>query len=243
MHTYVINLDRSPERLETFRRTNNHLPNIHRFSAVDGSTIDRAGLIEQGIVSSELQYSNGALGCALSHLFFWEAAVSQRETITVVEDDAVLHRRFAEHSHELTSRLPPTWDIVVWGWNFDSILMLDLLPGISPCVSMFDQAGLRQHVDAYQELPFQPSAFRLLRCFGTVGYTITPAGASKLKDLALPLATFEIPIPMISPKFPNTGIDVVMNRAYPQLEAFVSLPPLAVTRNEHATSTVLGSGR
>jgi len=242
MHIYVINLDRSPERLDAFRQANAHLPEIHRFSAVDGSTVDRNSLVAQGIIATDLPYSNGALGCAMSHLFFWEAAINQGETITVVEDDAILHRNFLQHASELISNLAD-WDLMVWGWNFDSILMLDLLPGISPSVSTFDQKGLRDNVEAYQEARFQPSPFRLLRCFGTVAYTVTPRGAKKLRDVALPIAPFEIPIPMISPRFPNNGIDIVMNRAYPELDAFVSFPPIAVTKNEHERSTVRGSGR
>ena len=242
MHIYVINLDRSPERLEAFRRTNAHLPEIHRFSAVDGATMDRTRLIEEGIIAKDLPYSNGALGCAMSHVFFWETAIGQGEAITVVEDDAILHRDFVERASELTSKLPE-WDLVVWGWNFDSILMLDLLPGISSSVSTFDQQGLRDNVETYQSARFRPSSFRLLRCFGTVAYTITPRGAKKLRAVSLPIAPFEIPIPMISPRFPNNGIDIVMNRAYPELDAFVSFPPLAVTKNEHETSTVRGSGR
>jgi len=240
MHIYVINLDRSADRLEAFRRTNSHIE-IHRFPAVDGASVDRAALVEDAIIDRNLRYTNGALGCAMSHLFFWEAAINQHETITVVEDDAVLHRNFLEYAEAVTSSLESSWDLVVWGWNFDSILMLDLLPGISPCVATFDQAGLRQHVDAFQTLSFRPAAFRLLRCFGTVGYSVTPAGAQKLRQLSLPLTPFEISIPMISPRFPNNGIDVVMNRAYPQLQAFVSVPPLIVTKNEHETSTVVGS--
>ena len=64
MDIYVINLDRSTERLQEFRQTNAHMPEIKRFSAVDGSTIDRRQLVDVNVISGELPNTNGAIGSA-----------------------------------------------------------------------------------------------------------------------------------------------------------------------------------
>ena len=239
MHIYVINLDRSEQRMNEFLHVNSHMPGIHRFSAIDGSTVDRARLVEAGTVVTGLPYSDGAIGCALSHLFFWEAAVAEQTDITICEDDAIFHRSFYELASEVVASLPTDWDLILWGWNFDSILQFDLMPGVSPCLATFNQDQLRSAIDTFQATNVAPRAFRLHRAFGTVCYTISPRGARKLIDCSLPIRPFTVDFPRVNPAFPNNGIDIVMNAAYVAMNAFVSVPPLVVTKNEHAISTVI----
>jgi GR25 family glycosyltransferase involved in LPS biosynthesis len=238
MYIYVINLDRCEDRMAEFSHANSHMPDIQRFSAIDGQTIDRQQLMEANTISADLSYTDGAIGCALSHLFFWEAADTQKSEITVCEDDAIFHQSFLETAPRLVASLPRDWDLVMWGWNFDSILLFDLLPGISPCLATFNQEQLRDAVSDFQKQSISPSLFRLLRAFGTVCYTVSAAGAHKLMEHSLPLRPLTVSFPMINPEFQNNGIDIVMNSVYPQLNAYVSFPPLVITKNEHAGSTV-----
>jgi hypothetical protein len=63
-----------------------------------------------------------------------------------------------------------------------------------------------------------------------------------LLERAVPLRNFTLEVRRIkTPALPNVGIDVVMNEAYSNLNAFVSFPPLAVTKNDHSVSTIRGS--
>jgi len=239
MRVHVINLDRSVDRLDEFRRWNAHVPDIERFAATDGATVDRQQLIKRKIIAEDLRYTDAALGCALSHLFFWEMASTKSAVTTVCEDDAILHGSFSDIAPRLVDTLPKDWDIVVWGWNFDSILSFDLIPGIAPCLATFDEERLRNMVKAFQSQPLSPQLFRLFRAFGTVCYSISAAGSRKLLERAVPLRNFTFDVEGIkTPAFPNVGIDVVMNEAYSNLSAFVSFPPLAVTKNDHAASTI-----
>jgi glycosyl transferase family 25 len=242
MHVHVINLDRSVARLDEFRRWNAHVPDIERFAATDGATVNRQQLIERNIIAEDLRYTDAALGCALSHLFFWQMASTKSAVTTVCEDDAILHGSFSDIAPRLVDTLPKDWDIVVWGWNFDSILSFDLMPGIAPCLATFDQERLRNMVRAFQSQPLSPQLFRLFRAFGTVCYSISAAGSRKLLERAVPLRNFTLEVRRIkTPALPNVGIDVVMNEAYSNLNAFVSFPPLAVTKNDHSVSTIRGS--
>ena len=236
---YVVNLDRSPARLATFRRTNAHLPEVERFAAVDGSQVDRAALVESLLMAAELKYTNGAVGCALSHIRLWERTVDMGKPITICEDDAVFHRQFDDLSSRVMATVASDWDLIVWGWNLDSILMFDLMPGVTPCLATFDQSNMRAGIDAFQTMALQPVAYRLWRAFGTVCYSISPRGAAKLQEEALPLRPLTVDFPMINPAFPNNGIDIVMNSLYRSMNAYVSMPPLVLTPNEHAQSTVL----
>ena len=78
------------DRLETFLRRNKHIEGIERFSAVDGKgirqTLKEKGLLQEGF---GVDYTDGGLGCAMSHKAQWERAVASGEALTVIEDDAV----------------------------------------------------------------------------------------------------------------------------------------------------------
>ena len=97
MQKVLINLDRSTERLETFYRMNSHIKDIERFSAIDGRGI-RQTLKEKGLLQESfgVDYTDGALGNAMSHKALWERAVASGEALTVIEDDAVFCKNFEE---------------------------------------------------------------------------------------------------------------------------------------------------
>ena len=91
------------------------------------------------------------------------------------------------------------------------------------------------------------------QAFGIMCYSISPKGANALMEHALPLRDMEILIPRVGrdtgpPRIiPNAGIDIVMSAAYPRLQAFVSVPPLAISKNiregSASAETVLASLR
>ena len=150
MKCFLINIERSSERLRAFRAWNSFLPDIERFSAIDGRTLDRQALISQGVLDPRVTYTDGALGCALSHIALWERVVSEGVVATIVEDDAVFNRHFAVRSAVVLDSLPAEWDCVLWGWNFDSVLVSACLPGVTAALMHFDQAALRGHLDRFQ---------------------------------------------------------------------------------------------
>ena len=237
----LLNLDRSPDRLAEFVRVNGHLGTVTRFAAVDGRTLDPQILVAQRLVEPAVlpTYTPGALGAACSHLGLWAKAVEEARAITVCEDDAILHRQFPALADGLIATLPPDWDVVLWGWNFDSYLQFDLLAGVSTCLAAFNQATMRGGIDAFQNHAAAPRLFRLLRAFGTACYSISPKGAAILRSHCIPLRPMPVWFDGLNREIPNTGLDIMMNAAYPSIQAYVSFPPLAITENRHETSTIL----
>src|ERR1700687_2762515 len=75
MDIVVINLDRSPRKLEEFERANRGVISFERFAAIDGVTLAREKLIADGILHADLKYPPGAIGCAVSHINLWKRAV------------------------------------------------------------------------------------------------------------------------------------------------------------------------
>lgn len=239
MQTWVINLDRSTARLDSFARINAGIMPIARFPAIDGQTLTREALVAERIIDPALAYSPGALGCALSHANLWRHARALGQPITVFEDDAILHREFPRLAGELLGKAADCYDLVLWGWNFDAVLLMDFLPGVSPALVTCDQTRMRGATETFQHSPIAPRLLPLHRAFGTVGYSVSPQGAETLLRACFPLAPLQVFFPGLNRAVPNTGIDIPMNMAYPSIRAFVSFPPLALTRNEHSISTVL----
>jgi len=236
---YVINLDRSQDRMSAFEKLNGHLkPNFRRFPAVDGKNVARGTLAERGIITADLAYEDGALGNALSHLALWDLVIEKNHPLTVCEDDAIFNRGFGAAAEPLIKALPQDWHVIFWGWNFDSILMFLMIPGVSPCLGFFNQDRMRMGIDTFQSASLMPQPFRLSRLLGMVGYSVSPLGAQAMKQHCLPLRNMEVFFPGLERTLPNRAIDIALNDVFPRVNAFVSFPPLIVTMNFHTLSTV-----
>jgi glycosyl transferase, family 25 len=238
----VINLDRSADRLAEFTAANGHLAEISRFPAVDGQRLDTTPLIERGILTSAIldHYSIGAVGCAMSHLALWDIAIESGQNLTIAEDDAIFNSEFDRRATELIETLPADWDLILWGWNFDDFACFEMLPGVSHCLGRFEIDRMRSSTRSFQDQCVSPRAFKLLWAFGITSYTISPKGARSLKGNLLPLRPIAIPHPDTnnSQQFGPMGIDMSLNSIYRHLNAFVCFPPLVITKNELAKSTI-----
>lgn len=218
---YVINLDRSTDRLDMFCRRNAHVQ-FERFPAIDGGEIPKG-----------LPYTPGAMGCALSHLELWKRCADGDEPFTICEDDAVLRRDFLKAAAPL---LDLDFDIIQWGWSFENAIEYELAPSLR-CLQMCDFGTMRAKLDDFQNLTEQPRPFRLLKSQGAFCYTVSPAGAKKLRELALPLRPMAVKVTYNRAPYQNLGIDVVMMAAYEDMKSFISYPPLAVAPQLHPSTT------
>jgi len=146
----------------------------------------------------------------------------------------------------LIKTLPADWDLIMWGYNFDLFMCFEMLPGVSSCLGQFEQDRMRAGVGAFQQQPITPQAFRLIWAFGALCYSVSPKGAQSLKDKCLPLRPMIIDIPEAaraypySTKYRTVGLDNSMCAVYRQLSAFVCFPPLVISKNEGAKSTIQG---
>jgi len=233
----VINLDHSVRTLEAFHDRNAHLGPVRRFPAVIGADADRAELRTSGIITDDLNYMDGALGCALSHLSLWRGVARGTRALTVCEDDAIFATDFVVTANSRLAALPDGWDIVLWGWNFDSSLVFQVLPGQPAFLMHRERPPTADDLTAASRAPASPQLFRLNRACGTLCYTIAPKGAARLLAHCTPLRPLRIRILEAAATWPNCGIDVMMSAFYPQLQAYVSLPPLSISPNVVAAST------
>ncbi|TFZ08188.1 glycosyltransferase family 25 protein [Ramlibacter humi] len=228
----VISLQRHARRREQFRRRNAHL-NFTFFDAVDGSRLTADEVRASGAFTREVEatYQAHAYGAALSHWHLWKEAAAAGAPLTIAEDDAVFRHDFAERSREVLAGLPADWDLVLWGWNFDTLLHVHPMGNVSSVAMLFDQPQLRQAVDEFQPQRTPVQAWRLRMAFGLPAYTLSPRGAAQMLALCFPLRPFTLQVPVFNHRMGNIGVDCATNVAYPQTQSFACFPPLAVTPN------------
>jgi glycosyl transferase, family 25 len=243
MLIHVINLDRTPERWEEFQRVNAGLPGVEfqRFVAVDGIALDSDELVRRGLIDTHMAriYSKGAIGNVLSHVSLWDEVTRSGEAMTIAEDDAILNGQFAAVAESFTKGLALGWDIILWGWIFRLPMEFEIIPGVH-CASFCNQAQMRTVAGRFRELALAARPFRLLRAFGTVCYTISPAGIAKLRPRVLPIRFMTVPVSGYDQPVPNEGIDTMMCGAYPQINAVVGFPALVLTLHDAEASTIHG---
>jgi glycosyl transferase family 25 len=237
MDAYVINLDRSADRLARFRAINDHIGSVRRFPAIDGVAVDRQSLVRAGIFEADILelWRPGAVGCALSHLDLWEEVMRSGRPALICEDDAIFHARFGALSGQLLGALGPAWDIVKWGWNYNASFAFNI-PGLTTIrwIVRADMADNSLRVDEFQHYEVAPTIVRMRQSFGTVGYSVSPAGAQKLREFCRPIRRMKIP-GITSTPIGNGGIDVMMN-GVPEIRAFAALPPLVMARDDAPTT-------
>jgi GR25 family glycosyltransferase involved in LPS biosynthesis len=234
----VVSLRRSPQRRARFTDLNAGLDYTF-FDTVDGSQIDLKTFFGGPLAEAGVPYSPGAVGCALSHRTLWQKAANDGTALTIVEDDAVLHWDFKARSQSVLRRLPANWELIVWGWNFDAHLSLHTMPGLAPMSVLSNQADMRRSIRKFQANPIDSTPYRLDKCFGTSGYTISPAGARTFLANCFPLKNNTVQFAHLDHVIVNDGIDHAMNRIYTATRSFAALPPLLVTPNDHAGSLTI----
>lgn len=86
--SWVINLDRRPDRLHTFRKTTADILTINRFSAIDGQKLELTPDIKQLFDGNDFGWRKSFIGCALSHLTLWEKLINDTvDHYLIFEDD------------------------------------------------------------------------------------------------------------------------------------------------------------
>lgn len=214
---HVISLDRTPERRAKFSELNQG-QHFEFVRAIDGRDI-----------SPLPGYTRGASGCALSHRMLWEEA-AETGPLTIAEDDAIFHPKFAEKSAQAITKLPFGWDIIIWAWNFDSILAFEITPGVH-AVLVTNQGELRESIEGWLASDPDPIVLPFGRSLGTPSYTVSRKGANKLIQGCFPMRGGPVFFCGLNRELPENGIDIAMNRLYPDLSAYACIPPLAVTPN------------
>ncbi len=126
--TFVINLKRRVDRLQTFVSTNEG--KISSFDVVegfDGKNGQTSHKIMKAFKSGDYDYRSGIVGCAISHVSVWKKFLQDRTTeyAIILEDDVDICPHFQDKIVYLIQRYQDQFDVIMlhqnpWQkWHFD----------------------------------------------------------------------------------------------------------------------------
>lgn len=169
MHAYVINLDRSPERLVAFQAQAEAAGvAVERLSGVDGSTVSEAEVAAALAQRYRFQPLNrGELGVFLSHREAWRRLIaSDSWGAAIFEDDAVLASGLGALLADPALAVLP-YDV------------LKLETGLRPVAISRQGRAVGQEHAVHDLLSWHG---------GSAGYIVSRGGAARLLQLTEPIA-------------------------------------------------------
>ena len=132
--TYVINLDKNPERLQqitkSYEASDIREIQLKRFPAVLGKNVDIQEWLtpeavkelnrveKKGYRTHHYQLTRGAVGCFLSHYTLAKQLLSDKRNdyYVILEDDSVIDPNGFKTIQEAMVNTPENWDIVLFGF-------------------------------------------------------------------------------------------------------------------------------
>jgi GR25 family glycosyltransferase involved in LPS biosynthesis len=115
--TYVLNLDRRPDRMESFRKSIEGIDlQYERFSAIDGSKLTPNKQLQRIFEGNDYNMREGMVGCAMSHVkMYIELINSKYDFFCILEDDVTFVPDFLQKFKYTCDNLPKEWDICYLG--------------------------------------------------------------------------------------------------------------------------------
>jgi GR25 family glycosyltransferase involved in LPS biosynthesis len=236
----VINLARRADRRKWFRKQNLSAGiRIEVFDAIDGAGVDMRTAVADGVIAPETKYTPGAVGVGMSHRHLWRECLAQKKPALVFEDDAALRSDVGAVLPRLVSQLGENWDIILLGYNTDSVLDLNLWKGGIDLRAVFSVAvPTPAQLTAFSASREAVALYRLNSAFGLCGYVISPRGAASLLPKCFPMDNRVIRIPALGRSIISTGLDCMLNAAYASVAAYACFTPLVVPVNDRKRSSV-----
>ena len=233
----VISLDGTAARLELLQQNfAGSSTSIPRIKGINGQAIDYDYLIDSNCLDpTAFQWPKGQVGCGLSHLKCMIKCYQSNKPWLIFEDDVIPSLNWEQELSSLLISAPIHWDFLLLGWNFDSCLQIEWPAGLT-MTGLF-QPRFPSDYQIKQALSLQCSRqwYRLHRGLGLAAYLVSPRGAAKILQWALPLRTLPIKVHEL-PERDCFSFDGQLNSIYSDINAWVCTPPLFVGGNDKSSS-------
>lgn len=231
----VINLKRRPDRLSKFMMYNEHVKQyINIFEAIDGNDIDLNKLEEQNLIKGPFKTMNKyIIANGLSQRQLWLKCIELNENCIIFEDDAIIRKDFILQYNKLINNCPD-FDILYFGYNFDSIIHFEFLDSMMKLKCVFDKKDV--NLNNFSSLTTSIQPFRTKNNFGVPGYVISPNGAKKLLQLCFPMQERKIYIESLKRQTTTYTLDIIINYFYDKINPYICFPPLVITPNDKSDS-------
>ena len=168
LKTYVLNLDRRPDRWENFKKNAKCIEylNYERFPAVDGSKLKSTIQLQRIFDGNDYDMIVGAVGCAMSYFkMFTELIYSDYDAYLMLEDDIEFTSNFDIKFFSICKQLKNVdWDITFIGHH----------------VRNLEDQKYKNSIFHIEKYDVYTSFLNSLG--GTIGFMITKEGARKFLD-------------------------------------------------------------
>jgi len=117
--TFIVNLDRTPERYNYVVKQLKDLgiSNYEKWSATDGFKVDTKEMIADGISQQLIDKGKGIAGCASSHIRLWKHIRDNKlGWVLILEDDVHFHPQFMSLFHKYWKLVPIDAKIIYHGY-------------------------------------------------------------------------------------------------------------------------------
>jgi len=204
--TFVINLDRRPDRWAEFQVKSKEIPfsRLERYPAVDGTQLISTAQLQRIFDGNDYNMRQGMVGCAMSHLKLCvEFLETDEPAICVLEDDVDFAPDFATKLATVYSKVQILdWDMVYLGHHlFEHHITDDSYDtNKRPFIEQWDR-----HTSLSRSMG------------GTGGYLISRAGAEKL-------------LHFINRTGMTNGIDTVQQKAADVMNIYYLTPHLIYSK-------------
>jgi GR25 family glycosyltransferase involved in LPS biosynthesis len=204
LKTFVINLERRPDRFEKFERNSEQINFLkyNKFFAIDGMKLKPTEQLQRIFENNDYNMRKGMVGCALSHIKLYIDLINDENASVylILEDDIDFVPEFQIKFMNVIQQLQifKNWDLAYLGHHIYPHLVTDETYNkiIPPKIEKWNS-----------ELSLQNSKG------GTGGYLITKNGAKKLLDF-------------INKNGMTNGIDTVQQKSADTLKVFYCIPHL-----------------
>lgn len=168
--TFVVNLDRRPDRMEKFKKNCPSSFIYERFPAIDGKVLKSSPQLQRIFDGNDYNMKIGMVGCALSHIQLCINLInSQHDNVyLILEDDILFAPKFVSKlNHVMKLANDTDWDMIYIGHHIYKH-------------SITDATFNKTKYPELEKWSVSESATR--SAGGTIGYLINKKGAIKLLE-------------------------------------------------------------
>lgn len=240
---YVISSEIYHERLNHFFSGNDSVSDAQVVMGFNAQKLqnDDAALTElKKLTSEECMWPLGSICCGLAHYQALRECIESNKPITIFEDDAILVSDFDLKSKALIDQIGSDWDIIQWGFNWDSFLYVRFPQKKSPVFKVQIQAELEKfNIQEFKTSGESSTLFPLVSSFGMHAYTVSPKGAQKFLEYYPKITDLYVDnINLLGQGYWSLSLDMVLNSFYDKNNCFIALPPLSYVVNDKNASAI-----
>ena len=222
-------LPNSIERRFNFDKLNSKYINYTYFDGIDGKKLHKK--YENIVKKDAINYTAGAVGCAMSHLGLWNKCIELDKPIIIMEDDVFVSKDFNKHVTNIMNMVSKDWDIILLSYNCDTLLSYSI-SNFEYTKCIFDNKKFTDNdIAVFQQSILYPTVAKLRHAFGTSAYIISPKGAKLLKDKCFPMDNRNLNLKL--KKMKSSSIDCMMNYYYNDINAYVCPIPFIMSKHLH----------